>query len=176
MTIDQWAAAVAESSSTRESNSCDLVERAEMLALADLDGPLHISALCRTLEVSERTLRKAFHRIRGLSPCRHLRMLRLSEARRALLAADCKLVTVTEIATGCGFLELGRFSVEYRKVFGECPSQTLHRAAGGGPRLVNRADQTLYPFRSLSGRTSTGPRSRCVLFATSSCELLRASR
>jgi AraC-like DNA-binding protein len=66
--------------------------------------------------------------MRGLPPCRHFRMLRLSEARRALLAADRELVTVTEIATSFGFVELGRFSVEYRKVFGESPSQTMHHA------------------------------------------------
>jgi len=36
-------------------------------------------------------------------------------------------VTVTEIATSFGFVELGRFSVEYRKVFGESPSETLGR-------------------------------------------------
>jgi AraC-like DNA-binding protein len=66
-------------------------------------------------------------------------MKRLSEARRALLAADCKRVTVTEIATSFGFLELGRFSVEYRKVFGENPSQTLHGAALNGTFTVNRA-------------------------------------
>src|SRR5690349_21687966 len=115
MTLDQWLAAVAETPFTRESNpSSDLVEQAKILALAHLDEPLHISALCRTLEVSERTLRKAFHKLYGVPPCRHLRMIRLSEARRALLAADCKRVTVTEIATGFGFAELGRFSVEYR--------------------------------------------------------------
>jgi AraC-like DNA-binding protein len=56
-------------------------------------------------------------------------MLRLAGARRALLATDCKLATVTDIATYFGFMELGRFSVEYRKVFGESPSQTLHRAS-----------------------------------------------
>jgi len=127
MNIHQWLAAVAKTPFTRESNPCsDLVEQAERFALAHLDEPLHISTLCRTLAVSERTLRKAFHKIHGLPPCRHLRMLRLSQARRALLSADCKAVTVTEVATGFGFVELGRFSVEYRKVFGESPSQTLH--------------------------------------------------
>jgi transcriptional regulator GlxA family with amidase domain len=130
MTIHRWTATVVETCATRESKPCtDLVEQAENLALADIDEPLHISALCRVLAVSERSLRKAFHKTYGLPPCRHLRMLRLSRARRALLSADCKLVTVTEIATSFGFVELGRFSVEYRKVFGESPSQTLHHAS-----------------------------------------------
>ncbi|WP_079539709.1 helix-turn-helix domain-containing protein [Bradyrhizobium lablabi] len=126
--------------SPRQSNVCrDLVEETENLALAEVDGPLHISALCVALAVSERTLRKAFHKAYGLPPCRHLRMLRLSRARRALLSADSKLVTVTEIATCFGFVELGRFSVEYRKVFGESPSQTLHHAFP--ERTVNVAVQ-----------------------------------
>jgi transcriptional regulator GlxA family with amidase domain len=130
MTVHRWITTVAETSSAREGKRCrDLVEQAELLALADVDQPLHVSALCQTLAVSERTLRKAFRRIHGVPPCRHLRMLRLSRARRALLSADCKLSSVTEIATGFGFVELGRFSVEYRKVFDESPSQTLHRAS-----------------------------------------------
>jgi AraC-like DNA-binding protein len=140
MNIHQWLAIVAETPFTRESNPhSDLVGQAERLALVHIDEPLHISALCRTLEVSERTLRKAFYKMHGRPPCRHLRMLRLSEARRALLAADCKRVTVTEIATGFGFPELGRFSVEYRKVFGESPSQTLHGATMGRTLLISHA-------------------------------------
>ena len=130
MTILGWVATEAVMPSTRASMSCTaLVERAEQLALADLDEPLHITALCRALEVSERTLRKAFHKIHGLPPCRHLRMLRLSQARRTLMSANSQVATVTEIAVGYGFPELGRFSVEYRKVFGESPSQTLHSAS-----------------------------------------------
>ena len=105
----------------------ELVEQAERLALANFQTPFDIPTLCRALAVSERTLRKAFQKIRGLPPCRSLRMLRLSGARQAKMSARGRYVTVTEIATILGFLELGRFSVEYRKMFGECPSETLGR-------------------------------------------------
>jgi AraC-like DNA-binding protein len=105
----------------------ELVEQAERLALANFQTPLDIPTLCRALAVSERTLRKAFQKNRGLPPCRRIRMLRLSGARRGLLSACGGCVTVTEIATSFGFVELGRFSVEYRKMFGESPSETLSR-------------------------------------------------
>ena len=107
----------------------DLARQAEALALANLDQPLNITALCHLLRVSERTLRKAFRITYGLSPCRHLRMMRLLRARQALMSSSsCQVSTVTEIATHFGFAELGRFSVEYRKAFGESPSATLRLA------------------------------------------------
>ena len=53
-------------------------------------------------------------------------MLRLAQARRALLSADGRRATAMEIAVTLGFVELGRFSVEYRKTCGESPSKTLH--------------------------------------------------
>jgi transcriptional regulator GlxA family with amidase domain len=145
MTVHRWIATGAKMPAT--SKSCrDLVEKAQALALADLDEPLHISVLCRALAVSERTLRKAFHKIHGVPPCRHLRISRLSQARRALLSADGNLVTVTEIATCFGFVELGRFSVEYRKMFGESPSQTLHYAPLGRTFPVSSAVQDSLSF------------------------------
>ena len=124
---------------TRHRTCRQLVDEAEQLTLADPNEPLHISALCLALSVSERTLRKAFHRIHGLPPCRRLRILRLSRARRALLIADCELATVTAIATNFGFVELGRFSVEYRKLFGESPSQTLSRVSPSAAPARNTA-------------------------------------
>src|SRR5712671_7911727 len=137
MTIHCWIGSVAEMAGRPASRSCrDLVDRAEALALAEPNEPLHIAALCCALAVSERTLRTAFHKIYGLPPHRHLRLLRLALASGALLAADGQVVTVTEIATGFGFVELGRFSVEYRKVFGESPSKTLQRASS--PKLRSR--------------------------------------
>ena len=122
-------AAVAEILATPTSRThLDLVEQAEALALSGPEGPRQISALCRALAVSERTLRKAFHKVHGEPPCRHLRLSRLSRARGTLLSADANSATVTEIAISFGFVELGRFSVEYREAFGESPSQTLQRA------------------------------------------------
>jgi AraC-like DNA-binding protein len=44
---------------------------------------------------------------------------------------------VTEIATAHGFWELGRFSITYRKLFGESPSVTLGRSPVGPPTPRN---------------------------------------
>ena len=112
-------------SAQRRYACCDLVKQAEKLAFCRDGQLLTVTALCRALAVSERTLRSAFHRIHGAPPCRHLRMLRLLDARKTLLVADRKRATVTEVATALGFSELGRFSVEYKAAFGESPSQTL---------------------------------------------------
>jgi AraC-like DNA-binding protein len=54
--------------------------------------------------------------------------------RRVLLQADPSKSTVTRIVTDHGFWELGRFSVSYRALFGESPSETL-RSAARGPEL-----------------------------------------
>lgn len=58
-----------------------------------------------------------------------LMKLHRDQARRALALADPTATTITNIATEHGFWELGRFSVAYRNLFGERPSETLHRAA-----------------------------------------------
>jgi len=130
MEIHRWIEGAAGIPFARYNRTCrQLVEDAEQLILAEINEPPQISALCLALAVSERTLRKAFHTIHGLPPCRRLRRLRLAGARAALQDADGELISVTEIATNFGFVELGRFSVEYRKLFGETPSQTLSRAS-----------------------------------------------
>jgi transcriptional regulator GlxA family with amidase domain len=117
-------------SGTRKSNRYrDIVAQAEAIAAANAEEPLSIPAICRALSISQRTLRKAFRSVHGQSPSRGLRVLRLNRARQALLSVDAETARVTEIAICFGFVELGRFSVEYRKLFGESPSQTLRSTA-----------------------------------------------
>jgi AraC-like DNA-binding protein len=64
-----------------------------------------------------------------------LRTARLKQA-RLQLDAPRPGATVTEVALDCGFTHLGRFSSEYRRRFGELPSQTLRRAAVAGGKVV----------------------------------------
>jgi len=104
-----------------------IVERAVEMARTGAD--VRVSDICRTIGVSGRTLLRAFRAVHGDTPSHHLVVLRLRAARRELLAANDEIATVTAVATSLGFVELGRFAVVYRSIFGECPSTTLRRSS-----------------------------------------------
>ena len=89
--------------------------------------PVHLAEVCKAIPWSERTLRSCCHEYFGMGPMRYLWLRRMHLARRALLGADAQATTVTTIATDLGFWELGRFSVDYRRLFGESPSASLRR-------------------------------------------------
>jgi transcriptional regulator GlxA family with amidase domain len=102
-----------------------LVQRAaEFLSSHAAEG-VRIGELSRVAGVSERTLRKAFHTVHGLSPKQFDLRERLFGARRALCNVDEARKSVTSIACEFGFFELGRFSRAYKAAFGESPSQTI---------------------------------------------------
>ena len=88
--------------------------------------------------VAERTLRAACEEHLGMGPIRFLALRRMHLVRRALLHAHPSEATVTRIATDQGFWELGRFSVAYRALFGESPSETLRRPAEKIAICLNR--------------------------------------
>ena len=87
-----------------------------------------IHVLAARLHMSPRTLQKAFVSVTGLGPQAYFRHCALNRARHALLQANPVEDKVTAIAVGLGFSEIGRFSVRYRELFGESPSQTLQRS------------------------------------------------
>ena len=89
--------------------------------------PIQISELCAALGVSDTTLRRCCRQHLGMGPIRYIWLRRMELAREALSRADHAKTTVTAIAMDHGFWELGRFSVEYRSLFGEPPSATLGR-------------------------------------------------
>lgn len=75
---------------------------------------------------SLRNLQLTFKAHRGTTPLAFLNDCRLEESRARLLEA-LPDETVTEIALACGFFHLGRFSIAYRKKFGERPSDTMRK-------------------------------------------------
>ena len=105
-----------------------VVERIEAYARSHLSTSVPISELCRIAGLSERGLRNAFYRVRGMSPKRSLRADRLRGARHALAGGNGPR-TVTGVATRYGFYELGRFAAVYKESFGEATYQTLRGAA-----------------------------------------------
>lgn len=104
-----------------------VTERFRYLLDASLDRPLYLPEVCAMLRVSHRTLTSCCQDLLGMSPKRYFHVRRMYMVRRALLQADRHAVTVTEIATRYGFWEFGRFSVQYRALFGETPSATLRK-------------------------------------------------
>ncbi len=91
--------------------------------------PLHVPETSHAIGVSGRTLRMACQKHLGVSPTQYLHLRRMHLARRALRQSDPDVTRVTDVATNLGFWELGRFSVNYRQIFGESPSTTLRAAA-----------------------------------------------
>jgi AraC-like DNA-binding protein len=57
---------------------------------------------------------------------------------------DAANATVTEVATRYGFWELNRFSMAYRELFAESPSETLLRPSGG--RFHDKIDALVLTF------------------------------
>jgi transcriptional regulator GlxA family with amidase domain len=102
------------------------VKEAEAYLLAHAAEPVTITQVANALDVSIRSLDRAFHRHRGHGPKTFLQYVRLDRARSRLMAprsAD----RVTNIAMDCGFGHIGRFSAFYRRRFGEFPAKTLAR-------------------------------------------------
>jgi AraC-like DNA-binding protein len=100
------------------------VKRAIDYMEANLTAPIGLTEI--TAGVPGRTLLEHFKRYKGMSPMGYLRRARFAKVRDALRCAESE-ENVTGIAMSLGFNHMGRFSVEYRRRFGESPSETLKR-------------------------------------------------
>jgi AraC family ethanolamine operon transcriptional activator len=120
--------AIPESISTKH---YQLVKQAESHMLSYVDQPLTLQDLCTALDAKSRTLQMAFLEVYGISPMAYLKVQRLHGARQALKTANPKTATILGIATRWGFWHMGYFSQDYKKLFGETPSQTLKDRSGG---------------------------------------------
>jgi AraC family ethanolamine operon transcriptional activator len=112
-----------------------LARKAEAWLRENLAEPPTIAVLCAALQSSERTLHEAFREHLGTTPKAYLKTLRLNAAHHDLLRAVGK-TRVTDVALDWGFLHFGWFSQDYRRLFGETPSETLQRSRAEAARRV----------------------------------------
>jgi AraC-like DNA-binding protein len=114
------------------------VRRAVDYIEAHLDQAITVADLVTATGVAGRTLFMHFKSFKGVSPMRYARDARLRKVRQALLRADPE-ASVTDIALNAGFTHMGRFSVTYRRRFGESPSDTLrsHKQAHDSRKKTN---------------------------------------
>lgn len=92
------------------------------------DRAVHtVEQLCRESAASYSTLERAFRDHFGMSPKKYLIHSRLAGVRRDLIGCRGER-TVTEVASDWGFSHMGKFATDYRRLFGELPSETLRAA------------------------------------------------
>jgi AraC family ethanolamine operon transcriptional activator len=109
-----------------------LVDRAEEFMRAHLRDAVGAIDLCASLGVSDRTVRQAFRERYGMGPIVYYKMLRLNAVRASLKAAEPGMVAT--VARHYGFHHMGNFAADYRRAFGEWPSDTVG-AGGSGQRV-----------------------------------------
>jgi AraC family ethanolamine operon transcriptional activator len=102
-----------------------LVRLAEVYAARRVTQPLRIGDMCRDIRVSERSLRDAFTVQTNLSPLAYFKTQRLNRVHRALCKAETANTLIKQVAYSHGFAHLGRFCADYRRLFGESPTDTL---------------------------------------------------
>ena len=96
--------------------------------IAEYSGEtLKVLDLCKVTGVSVRTLRYAFLDRFGISPKAYLVTYRLNKVRKELLASSSSTTKISDIANLWGFWHMGQFAADYRKLFGELPSETRIR-------------------------------------------------
>jgi AraC-like DNA-binding protein len=98
---------------------------------ANILGDITVAELAALIHVGERRLFKIFQTHLQTTPLHYIKSIKLQHVKRAIEEAPITGRTVTEIALDHGFTHLGRFSMDYRRVHGELPSETLMKARRG---------------------------------------------
>jgi len=97
--------------------------------LDSLQETVTIKSITERFNVSDKTLESSFKALFGITPKRFKYLLRLNHAHEELQNADKETTNVSDIAMKWGFLHFGRFSKDYKALFGVLPSESLKRTS-----------------------------------------------
>ncbi len=102
-----------------------LIRRAIEFIDAHTSGPLTVQDVTEAIGIGLRSLQEGFRRHKQMSPHDYLKQARLAGVRAELLD-PLSTRSIEEIARHWGFVNRGHFALDYRRTFGERPSQTRH--------------------------------------------------
>ena len=108
-----------------DEKSRNLLKKSRELLHDNLQYNLKINDIVTELGISQRGLEYLFRKNLGISPKNYLQLIRLHAAHDDLLKADPGQTKVSDIAVKYAFFHMSHFAAEYKKLFGETPSQTL---------------------------------------------------
>lgn len=100
-----------------------IVDKVRRRVLDQPETPPSVAELCAQLHISRRALQNCFEDTTGLAPLAYVRSLRLNQVRRQLRSRTARSISC--IAYDWGFSHLSQFAQDYRRLFGELPSETL---------------------------------------------------
>ena len=104
------------------------VEQIQRMIVDSKNKLFSVADLCAATKVSQRTLRYAFFDRYGVTPKAYLKAIRLNGVRRELKSSFSLCTKINKVAMDWGFWHMGQFAADYRRHFGELPSQTLLRS------------------------------------------------
>jgi len=102
-----------------------VLQRAQDYMEANTNKPITVLELAQASGSCVRTLEYVFRDYFGVTPKAYLKSRRLVAVRHELLRSLHSKSSISEIAQRWGFWHLSQFATDYRRFFGELPSETL---------------------------------------------------
>lgn len=127
--VDEYfSLATTEGGAPDAKKALQVVARAREYIEANPDRPITVLDLCARTCTSRRTLQYCFTQVVGMSPAAYLKTMRLNGLQRDLVHSTGGK-TIAEAAAAWGFWHMSQLSLDYRRLFGELPSETVRHAA-----------------------------------------------
>jgi AraC-like DNA-binding protein len=130
--LDQLAMALsrclpAQTIDRRDSLAARIVQAGKVREMLTEENDMTLGDICREIGYSSRAVRRTFLEVYGVSPSQYRLAVRLSRVREELKQNPEATGAISFSASRQGFSHMGRFSGQYRRQFGETPSETLRR-------------------------------------------------
>jgi AraC-like DNA-binding protein len=100
---------------------------------ANFAQPMRVEALAELVHMSVSSFHEHFKSVTSMSPLHYQKVLRLQEARRLMLSA---MMDANAASRRVGYLSASQFSREYRRFFGNAPTQDISRLRNDSPLWI----------------------------------------